>query len=318
MSSARAFGKLILIGEHAVVYGCPAIAAGIDKGARAWASTINEPSRKDAESHLSLGVSEVTADDSSETSKAFRALLEPIYAARRERTPLKVEVALDLPAGVGLGASAAIAVAIARAACEALGLIPDDRLLLRAANAWESVFHGNPSGVDVAAAMAQVPIWFVRGSAPRPIPCALPLCLAVALAGPPAATHRMVEQVAELRERRPISFDQALDRVNALAERAKHAIAAGDLRELGRCFDENQRELEGFGVSTAELEKACYLARGAGALGAKLTGAGGGGAVIALCDGPAKPVLDAWSREGIQAFEAQVGSSPSPPTPEAS
>ncbi|MEZ4227685.1 MAG: mevalonate kinase [Polyangiaceae bacterium] len=310
MVSARAFGKLILIGEHAVVYGCPAIAAGIDKGARAWARA-GVP-----ESRLSLGVSQVAARDSSESARAFRALLEHLQAASGNRSAVAVEVTLDLPAGVGLGASAAIAVAIARAACAALGIQANDALVLKAANAWESVFHGNPSGVDVAAAMAAGPIWFVRGSAPSPLPCARSLCLAVALAGPPAATHRMVDLVRQLHDLEQGRFSERIGRVGELAQRAKSALARGDLVELGRCFDANQRELEGLGVSTAELEHACRTARGAGALGAKLTGAGGGGAVIALCDGSAEDVLQAWSRLGVQAFAAEVAASPSPPDPD--
>ncbi len=312
MASARAFGKLILIGEHAVVYGCPAIAAGIDKGARAWAKRSEHISR------LSLGVSQVTADDESETARAFVALLERLYEATHERTALEVDVTLDLPPGVGLGASAAIAVAIARAACDAVRVQPESQLILEAANAWESVFHGNPSGIDVAAAMAQQPIWFVKGSAPTPLPCAAPLCLAVALAGPPAATHRMVSKVRELHDQHPPEFRQAIDRIGDLAARARQALACSELVELGRCFNENQRELQALGVSTPDLEGACDVARAAGALGAKLTGAGGGGAVIALCDSSAERVLEAWSSRGIQAFAAQVGANPSPQTPEAS
>jgi mevalonate kinase len=126
------------------------------------------------------------------------------------------------------------------------------------------------------------------------------------LAGPPASTKLMVEGVARLRERRAEIVDKALEGIRALVQNAKLCLEAGDLPGLGSLMNYNQMLLSGLFVSTEGIEHCCALAREAGALGAKLTGAGGGGAVIALCDGDSAPVLAAWRAAGIECFGSTV------------
>lgn len=94
--------------------------------------------------------------------------------------------------------------------------------------------------------------------------------------------------------------------IESLVKNARLALEAGDVTGLGRLLDLNQMLLSGLMVSTEEIETACRVAREAGALGAKLTGAGGGGAVIALCEADPEPVLDAWRRQGLTCFSTRV------------
>jgi mevalonate kinase len=291
---ARANGKVILLGEHAVVYGVPAIAAGIALGARARAAVS-----KIAE--VRIGESIYRAGDGSALGRAIEALQQTLGLG-----PHRVEVELDLPPGAGLGASAAIGVAAARAVLEAQGL-PDTReRVLEAAAQWEGVFHGNASGIDAAAASHPGCLLFTRERGAEPLPVAKQLELAVGLAGPPASTRVMVEAVAKLGETRPELLDKTLAAVRSLVNNAKLCITAGDLPGLGRLMDLNQMLLSGLFVSTEGIETACALARESGALGAKLTGAGGGGAVIALCDGDAEPILASWRDAGISCFATSV------------
>jgi mevalonate kinase len=291
---ARSCAKAILLGEHAVVHGVPAIAVGLEQGARAEATPAPR-------ALLKLGDREVAATESSETARGFAALLAVLGGE-----PARVEVTLEVPAGVGLGASAAIGVAIARAVLELHARPLDLDLVVQAALAWERVFHGNPSGVDVHAAAHGGCLRFVRGEGARVIPVGRPLPLALAVAGPAASTRVMVEGVARLREKKPEMVGKAFEGIRSLVENAAQCIASGDHAGLGKLMDLNQMILSGLFVSTEEIETACRLARDAGALGAKLTGAGGGGCVVALTAGDPAPVLKAWRSAGLQCFTTIV------------
>ena len=291
---AHAHGKLILLGEHAVVYGVPAIAVGLERGAEAEAAPSPSPS-------LRVGERAALPGDGSDLGQAFAALLAALGESN-----VAVRASLQVPAGSGLGASAALGVAIARAVLDARGLPNDRRRVLAAAAAWEGVYHGNPSGIDAAAAESGSPILFDKSSGPVPIILGRDLVLAVGLAGPPASTKLMVESVARLRERRPALVDQALEAIRVLVNNAKLCLEAGDLPGLGSLMNYNQMLLAGLFVSTEGIERCAALAREAGALGAKLTGSGGGGAVVALCDGDFEPILAAWRSAGIECFGSYV------------
>lgn len=293
----RGNGKIVLLGEHAVVYGMPAIAAGISLGATARAT-------KSAVSSIRIAERRAQAGDDSELMAALQQTCQALGAG-----PHSVEVDVTLPLGSGLGGSAAIGVAVSRALLATLGEAETAARVLGGADAWERVFHGNPSGVDAAAAYAGGCIWFTKADGPEPLFVDLPLRLAICLAGPPASTKQMVESVQRLGERRPDLLGKSVAGIEALVKNAKLCIQAGDLTGLGQLMNYNQMLLSGLFLSTPEIERACAIARDAGALGAKLTGAGGGGAVIALCDGSPEPIEAALRDAGFSAFSTEIQAS---------
>jgi mevalonate kinase len=289
-----ASGKVILFGEHAVVYGAPAIAVGIDRGA--WATATP---RDQGQSELRVGEWCITDDPS--LGRAFRDLVQ--VTARD--TAFVVDAGTDLPPGAGLGCSAALGVAIARA----LDPEANHEVIIERAGVWERVFHGNPSGVDAAVATLGGCVQFVRdaGIERLRLPGLVHLC--VGNSGQVSSTRSMVEAVARLRERRPETTQKTFDAIATLVRNARHALEAGDRVAVGQLLDLNQMLLSGLFVSTPEIENMCALARSAGAFGAKLTGAGGGGCVVALVDTPeiGAAVLAAWKKEGFDGFLSSVG-----------
>ena len=323
VAHGRAFGKIILLGEHTVVYGAPALAAGIERGARASARRL-EPGEA---SFLELAGRRILADsEGDDLAKAFAALL----AEGTQAPPVAVEAASDLPPGGGLGSSAALAVAIARAIDGATGFASgEEARLLARASAWERVFHGNPSGIDTATAFHGAVLRFSRAGGVRLLKFPVDLWLCVGWSGESSSTRSMVEGVARMNARRPDVVERSISGSAALVENASLALEAGDLAALGKLMDLGQMILAGLMVSTESIERMCALARGAGALGAKLTGAGGGGSVIALVpsapggDGPsdrASAVLDAWRAAGYTGFVTRAGGTGAapgaPPSPE--
>jgi len=293
----HACGKVILLGEHAVVYGVPAIAIGIDRGASARAAPMERgPSRLFVRGWDIV----VHENEQGDLARAFRALLDA-------STPIGarwVEVETDLPPGGGLGCSAAIGVAIARAVEPHL----DDGVVQERAMAWECIFHGNPSGVDAAVAARGGCILFRKGHPLEAVRVRGPLHLCVGSSGTASSTRSMVEGVARLRARRPEIVDKSFEAIRTLVSNARLAIESGDRFALGRLMDLNQMLLAGLFVSTPEIERICAIARGAGALGAKLTGGGGGGSVVALVPSQAVAVdvLAAWKVEGFSGFASCV------------
>jgi mevalonate kinase len=296
----RGNGKTVLLGEHAVVYGMPAIAAGISLGATARAVPSDVCRIRIAERSAISG-------DGSELAIALEQTCRALGAG-----PHQLDVDVNLPLGSGLGGSAAIGVAVSRALLAARGEAESEARVLEGANAWEQVFHGNPSGVDAAAAYAGGCIWFTKATGIDPMYVAVPLHLAICLAGPPASTKQMVENVRRLGERRPDLLGKSLAGIESLVKNARLCIEAGDLHGLGQLMNYNQMLLSGLFLSTPEIERACAVAREAGALGAKLTGAGGGGAVIALCADSTEPVEAALRAAGFTAFSSEIQASFTP------
>jgi len=276
-------GKVLLCGEHAVVYGHPALALAVDRSttvelsARPGATTVDSP----------------IADD--RVDQAIRRVLG--------EEGFGVSIATTLPVGRGMGSSAALAVAIAHAASDldgTGGLSPDE--VYDRAMPLEREFHGNPSGVDVAVSCEGGCLWFQRVTGTDGSPAAVrepvpigPWSLVVLDSGRAGDTRALVAGVAA---RRP-GIDAALDRIGQLVGEARRSMA--DIEALGALLTENHARLREIGVSTPELDALVDLALRAGARGAKLSGAGGGGIVIALVD-EVGPVLRAAEDQGVSAF----------------
>ena len=298
-TTGRAYGKLILAGEHAVVYGVPAIAVGIDRGSRATSrpSPVNRLVIEQWNVDLSEG-------DEGDLARAFGALL--VSARTRGSIPTsEIHASTDLPAGGGLGCSAALGVAVARAVSPKA---KDDDVLADAM-AWEKVFHGNPSGVDAAVATLGGAIQFVRGVGIENVDVGCSLVFAIGHSGNASSTKTMVEGLARLREAQPAMVGAAFERIRAIVGDARKAIEAGDVASLGAALDENQSVLAKLELSTPDIDAMCAVARGAGARGCKLTGAGGGGCVVALVEdrASAERVLRAWQSQQKNGFVTELG-----------
>ncbi len=272
----RAGGKVILLGEHVVVYGRPAIAAGLPIGLEVEVSAGEGPVVLSDDASLA-------ADPRPRTLVAEAARIVGLDPAR-----IVARVRSELPAGRGLGSSGALAVATLRAMAAAASCELDSTAELEAGRRLEAVFHGTPSGIDPAAAALGTCFRFVRGEPPAvtPLRLATPLPLVVAFGDRPRSTGAAVGGLRARWEADRARHEALFDEVAAVVERGAAAAASGDLGALGRAFDDNQALLERLGVSSDEIATLAAAARRAGALGAKLTGGGAGGAVIALAQQP--------------------------------
>jgi mevalonate kinase len=268
-------GKVILLGEHAVVHGCPAIAVGIERGVTADAAVAERDLLRLSPWNLEL---EPDPKGDEPLQRAFAAVLA-LYPARPS---LEVKTRVDLPAGAGLGCSAAIGVAVLDAIDETLGIERLRADLATAALAWEKVFHGNPSGIDNTMSAVGGVALYRRGDALRTLRSNKPLHLVVGYSGESSSTKEMVASVSRQLQSDPARVNKAFEGIEVLVRNAKLAIEAGDHVALGQLLDLNHTILSSLMLCTTKLDDMCQAARRAGALGAKMTGAGGGGCMFAL------------------------------------
>ncbi len=282
--SATAPGKIILFGEHAVVYGRPAIAAPVTQ-VKARATVSADPRGEPGRVRLQapdVGL-EALLDDlpaGQPLAAAVRLVLAELGIERAPACTLRVTS--TIPIASGLGSGAAISVAILRAFSAFLGRpLPDERVSALAFEV-EKLHHGTPSGIDNTVITRGMPVYFVKGKPVETVPVPQPFTIVIGDTGVASPTGVAVGDVRRAWQANPDNYEALFDSAGALADAARQMIAAGQVEALGPLMDANQGILVKMGVSSPELDRLVAAARRAGALGAKLSGAGRGGNMIAL------------------------------------
>jgi mevalonate kinase len=278
---ASACGKLILLGEHAVVYGHPAVAVPV-ASLRVRAELEEGPSPLRIVSPA-VGLDALLEDLPARHPLAFciRLALETLHTLPPTG---RMTIASDIPVASGLGSGAAVSTAAVRVLALSAGreLSPDEvsAVVLEA----ERIYHGTPSGVDNTVIAHERPIFFRRAQEPVALSVGAPMQFLIADSGMRSETRNAVAGVRVRRQAEPERYDGYFRQIGELAEKGRAYLEAGDRESLGEAMNRCHDLLRSIGVSTPELDRLVNAARGAGALGAKLSGAGLGGNAAALVD----------------------------------
>jgi hydroxymethylglutaryl-CoA reductase len=308
---AAGHGKIILLGEHAVVYGSHAIAAPVPLAIQARARETGDGGvamvipRWGVEYRLHK---EPAHRDSFQRSLGI--ILDRLELTQRS---LQIEVFPNVPRAMGLGGSAAMAVGIIRALDDLYQLGLRDEQVNAIAYECEKVAHGTPSGIDNTVATYGQPILYKRAdradAAPvmRPLQIPKPIRFVIGISGKESLTAKTVGRVREAWQKNPELYERIFREIDGLTLQAVDAVAAYDLERLGDLMNVCHGLLNALRVSSWEIEELVQIARDSGALGAKLTGGGGGGSIIALCPDGADKVMQAIRGAGYQAMEVQLG-----------
>ena len=311
MGSGKGYGKTILFGEHFVVYGFPAIASALS-------------SYTTAEVKIVVGKGWKVIDQRPATpgykkkkyNEAMQSIKNVIEHMNVDVGCQKLELTFsgDLFAASGVGASAAQATSLARAINDSFTLMLDDEKINEAAYEGEKAYHGTPSGIDNTASTYGGLIWFVKNldggkntmeklRSPEKIP------LVIANTGITASTTEVVADVKRLKESNPEKFQNIFKEYKILSEKAKKALLESDRSLIGKLMNQNHKLLQDITVSSEINDKLVGIALDNGALGAKMTGTGRGGLVIALAenDEVQKNITNAIEMKGYDAWKTMIG-----------
>ena len=302
------YGKVVLLGEHAVVYGRHAIAAPVPLTIKALVEDCDEGI------HLMIprwGVEYQLASNPQDRRSFERpagVVLDELGLSGRG---MRIEVFPEVPRSMGLGGSAAMAVAIVRALDKHFSLGLSDEEVNRLAFESEKVAHGSPSGLDNTLACYAKPLVFRAGDPPlmERLNITKPIPAVIGMTGYEGLTAKTVGRVREAWKKDPKLYERIFDQIDALTLRGVQAIQDNDLKLLGELMNVCHGMLNALQVSTPELEQLVDISRENGALGAKLTGGGGGGSIIAICDGDTESVVSAIRAAGYQALPINLGES---------
>ncbi len=308
MGKGSGYGKVIIFNEHFVVYNVPSIVSAIDK---ATTSTVEHSG--------GLGW---TLDDLRPATPGYKkekfeqqkdSIERILKAAGIDFTKNSIKITLggDLVAASGIGASAASCTAIARALSEEFNLGLSDERINELAYEGERGYHGTPSGIDNTAATYGGLIWFVRGepNVMERIKIKRPVEVVMGNTGLVANTKAAVAGVRERKEKYPEKYGKIFKEAEELAYEARKALESYDLETVGKLMDENHKQLQAIEISCRELDFLVDLARKQGALGAKMTGGGLGGNMVALTPGKElqEKVARVMEKKGFEALRTRIG-----------
>jgi len=302
------FGKAILLNEHFVVYGIPSIVSAIGKYT---ISKIEDFSQSGWKINDNRKATPKYKEDKIEQQKdSINRMLKKLDIDLSKKG---IEITLEgsLYCASGVGASAASCVAIARAISDHFNLNLSDEEINEIAYEGEKGYHGNPSGIDNTASTYGCLIWFERAENSRMDKITIPTPIEIVLGntGKVANTSAAVQGVRERKENNPTKYNEIFNRAENIAYLARNALLNEDHIELGKLMNENHKLLQQIEVSSRELDFLVKLARDQGALGAKLTGGGLGGNIIALTPGRdlQDDVANAIEKEGFQTVKTVIG-----------
>ncbi len=277
----RAHSKLILIGEHSVVYGQPAIAFPFKQ----IEVKVTVKSIGGNTIHIESPFYQGPIEQIPEKMEGIGdCVIQTLKVLEQRSSGLKIQIASSIPIGRGLGSSAAIAIALVRGLFAFFNQKLQHSQLMALVERAEKFAHGTPSGIDMMAASSANPIWFQKQQEVESVKIGAPFHLVVADSGRVGDTYSAVKSIRDKYEMKPEKIEESITLLGKWTEEVRLGLAVGDYQKVGEKLNLAHHHLALLGVSDEGLDYLVDTARAAGAIGAKLTGGGRGGCILALVE----------------------------------
>ncbi|MFO7872283.1 MAG: mevalonate kinase [Candidatus Undinarchaeales archaeon] len=315
------YGKTILFNEHFVVYGIPAIASAINDQTTAEVELTDDLTPSGNEG--SMAGEGWVLEDNREANPGYKekkleqqkdSIKRVLKAVDFDTTDknIKITVNGNLKAVGGVGASAAICVAVARALNRKFDLDFDDEKINEIAYEGEKAYAGTPSGIDNTASTFGGLIWFEKtdeGSKIDRLSLENPVEIVLGNTGLTTDTAKAVAGVKERKEKNPEKYNKLFEQARNLVGKAKEELLNSNFKEVGKLMNKNHTLLKAIEVSHPKLDELVDIARENGAYGAKMTGGGLGGYMLALTPGKElqDKVAEAMEEAGYEALKTKIG-----------
>jgi mevalonate kinase len=293
---AEAPSKAIITGEHFVVHGAWALAAALPMRVRVEVEEAQDLV--------------VLSDRFTSTAPEMLPVAKTAVSVLKEysiRPRVRVKITSEVPNGAGLGSSASTLVALVSALSRLFSLKLGAERVIEKSMVGEQHVHGRPSGIDPTICTRGGVLLFRRGSRPKRVMLDRPRALIVSYTGSSRSAKGQIDSVSQLRESHPTQFANLTDTVSELSLMAAQRLAEGDMKGLGRLMTINHLALKALGVSSGRLEELIETLTTMGCYGAKLTGAGGGGCVVAVSPkAKEKSIVTGLQGRGFETYRAGI------------
>ena len=301
---ASAFGNTILFVEPFVVYGMAAIASAVENKTTVTAEKANGEKGKEIE---------IATEEKGHNIEFLANLAKCIKGELGIEENIKLKLSTTIPIGSGMGSSAAFCVATVRALAEFSGKKLGNEEVNEFAYEGEKICHGTPSGIDNTIATFGGLVWFKKNledsskNEIEKLEIKKPIDVVMGYTPRNQTTKEIVAEVRQRKEADEKKFGEIFCKAAGIVKEAKEALLSYDLEKIGKLMNENHKLLQEIGVSSKELNEMCEVALKEGALGAKLTGAGKGGGMIALTPNNQEKVAKAIEKLGYTVYRTKIG-----------